>query len=48
MGMMPTFLPGAAIDHQDLTTDKTMDCIKSVPKVLEGVDKKHYLGQKET
>ena len=46
--MTLTFLPGVTsntvIHRQDLTTDKTLDL--TFPN-LEGVDKKHDLGQKE-
>ena len=48
MGTMLTFLPGVATDRQDLTTDKTMDCIKSLSQGPRGVYKKHDLGQKGT
>ena len=36
MGTTLTFLPGVAIDRQDLTTDKTMDCIKSLSQGPRG------------
>ena len=36
MGTTLTFLPGVAIDRQDLTTDKTIDCIKSLSQGPRG------------